>query len=483
MNVRRFVSIRACVFSPVNAAMVLLLILLPLMGCRHRVVVQPDKITSYGADAGQYTKEEYLNDFAWYNLTSGYPERDNDQKLVVRHDQIDLSQAKMARDKIVYGLMGQIDMVYADYYRHTFAGKNTVAIVGDVLVLGLGAGGTIATNVATKTIFAALGTSFSGLNLSVDKNLYAQQSFQVIGIAMQTRRDKVRAYIVQSLTQEIADYPLAKAKRDLIAYMSAGTLAAGLQELQEEAGAATALPKTSTSSLPPAPAAPAKLYAVAGASSITLIWTPVAGATSYSVYRSTSSDVSPVSGLQLVQVADGAFEDKRPPNGTSYYVVTAINSGGESVSSQSASAQPSGAAVTNPIGAPASVKVVGNGTENVVGWSSVAGAKAYAIKFATSTNALQSATVHSGLATPFYIHKNITANQSFFYVVAAVNTDGTLSDYTDPVSPAAAPAPSATPVTPPAPGNTAAAPVVTAPAAAVQAVNPVLVRPRITTDH
>jgi len=145
---------------------------------------------------------------------------------------------KTLRDTMIYGLMAEIDDSYGQFFRRLYAGKADVAVSGDTLILGLTAASTIATHTPTKTILSALGTAVTGVNLSVDKNFFAQQTFQTIAVAMQNRRDKAREKITQSLDDDVQDYPLEAAKRDLVAYFYAGTLPGGLQELQEEAASA-----------------------------------------------------------------------------------------------------------------------------------------------------------------------------------------------------------------------------------------------------
>jgi len=74
---------------------------------------------------------------------------------------------------------------------------------------------------------------------------------------MQTRRDKVRSAIAMNLSLcDVVTYPLLQAQRDLIQYYSAGTLDSALQELQEEAGTATAAAASggTPSGTPPPPA-------------------------------------------------------------------------------------------------------------------------------------------------------------------------------------------------------------------------------------
>ncbi len=201
-----------------SLSIVLATMLLPMTACnRHFAIVAPP--------APKPVSQTYSN--TSYN---------DDKKLY--DTQTDPAKARQLRDKIVYSLMADIDNVYGNYTASLFAGKGVVGVVGDSTVLGLTAAATIATHTPTKTILSALGTALTGVNLSVDKNFFAQQTFQSIAVAMQTRRDKAKEFIIANLRKPVEEYPLAAAKRDLVAYFWAGTLPGGLQELQEEAGAA-----------------------------------------------------------------------------------------------------------------------------------------------------------------------------------------------------------------------------------------------------
>jgi hypothetical protein len=92
----------------------------------------------------------------------------------------------------------------------------------------------------------------------------------------------------------------------------------------------------SPSSPPPPAASPpaASVLAIISQSTngnVTLSWASVAGATSYSVYRSTSP-ISSVSGLTAIAmgVTGTTYTDTLSANGTYYYVVVAVNSAGSS---------------------------------------------------------------------------------------------------------------------------------------------------------
>jgi mannan endo-1,4-beta-mannosidase len=92
------------------------------------------------------------------------------------------------------------------------------------------------------------------------------------------------------------------------------------------------------------PAAPSGLTAAAGNTQVSLSWSASTGATSYTVKRATTN------GGPYISVASGltsaSFIDTGLTNGTTYhYVVSAVNSAGESANSASASAVPQGTTI------------------------------------------------------------------------------------------------------------------------------------------
>jgi hypothetical protein len=344
--------------------------------------------------------------------------------------------AKQKRNDIVYGLMTDIDVVYGDYYNRLFSSKNAVAIGGDVVSFGLSTAATIATHGATKTILSALGGGFSGVGLSIDKNYFAQQTFPVIGVAMQTRRDKVRAKIIENLAVDTATYPLLAAKRDLIAYLNAGTLASGLQELQEEAGAATA--SGAANAAVTKPTAPSSLNAVAGSAQVSLLWAPSSTATTYNLYYSITMGVTPTSGTKISGIAANSYMHPGLTNGTPYfYVVTAVNSAGESDPSPQATATP---AVPIPAGggapsAPVSLHAVGGNLQVSLLWAPSTGATSYDLYYSTTVAVTPaSGTKISGIATNAYTHTGLTNGTTYFYIVTAVNASGESGPSSPPAS-------------------------------------------------
>jgi parallel beta-helix repeat protein len=90
----------------------------------------------------------------------------------------------------------------------------------------------------------------------------------------------------------------------------------------------------------PPPAAPTGATATAGNGQVTISWNAVSGATSYNIYWSTTSGVTKTSGTRISGSTSPFTHSGRTNGSTYYYVVTAVNSFGESVASIQVSAMP-----------------------------------------------------------------------------------------------------------------------------------------------
>ena len=92
--------------------------------------------------------------------------------------------------------------------------------------------------------------------------------------------------------------------------------------------------------IPSVPSAPTGVAATAGNNQVTLSWSSVSGATSYNVKRSLTPG-GPYDTLNATGITSTSYVDSTAANGTTYYyVVSAVNSIGESVNSSEVSATP-----------------------------------------------------------------------------------------------------------------------------------------------
>ncbi|AIE87663.1 protease pro-enzyme activation domain-containing protein [Fimbriimonas ginsengisoli] len=164
------------------------------------------------------------------------------------------------------------------------------------------------------------------------------------------------------------------------------------------------------------PAAPTGLAATAGNAQASLTWTASAGATSYNVKRATTSG-GPYTTVGSPTTT--SFTNTGLTNGTTYYyVVTAVNSAGESGNSNQASATPNVSLPAAPTGLTATA---GNAQASLT-WTASTGATSYNVKRATTSGGPYS-TVGSSSTTSF-TNTGLTNGTTYYYVVTAVNSAG-----------------------------------------------------------
>ncbi|QKS46473.1 glycoside hydrolase family 6 protein [Paenibacillus cellulosilyticus] len=201
-----------------------------------------------------------------------------------------------------------------------------------------------------------------------------------------------------------------------------------------------AYPAIPTSTTSTAPAAPASLTATAGNAQVTLSWSASSGATSYNVKRATTS------GGTYTTVATGVtgttYTNTGLTNGTTYYyVVSAVNSVGESSNSSQASATPV-ASATVPA-APTGLTATAGNAQVVLAWTASTGATSYNVKRATTSGGTYT-TVATGVTGTTYTNTGLTNGTTYYYVVSAVNSVGESSNSSQasatPVAPVTVPA-------------------------------------------
>jgi autotransporter-associated beta strand protein len=164
------------------------------------------------------------------------------------------------------------------------------------------------------------------------------------------------------------------------------------------------------------PAAPSGLSATASPSQVSLTWSAVSGATSYTVKQSS--------------IAGGPYTAIATPTGTShtatgltngttyYFVVSASNSAGEGPNSAVASATPQ---PSLPV-APSGLTATAGNAQVALSWNAVSGASGYVVKQSVFAGG-----PYTTIATPTgtsHTATGLTNGTTYYFVVSATNTAG-----------------------------------------------------------
>jgi RHS repeat-associated protein len=163
-------------------------------------------------------------------------------------------------------------------------------------------------------------------------------------------------------------------------------------------------------------AIPAGLTPTAGDAQVTLSWSAAAGATSYKVKYGTTSGGS----YPNVVVASGTTSTITGlTNGTTYYfIVTGVNTVGESDPSSQVSSTPQSA--PTPPAAPTGVAAVGGTSKATLTWSPSAGATSYTVRYGITSGSYPNS---QNLTSPAIV-TGLTNGTKYYFVVVANNATG-----------------------------------------------------------
>ena len=180
------------------------------------------------------------------------------------------------------------------------------------------------------------------------------------------------------------------------------------------------------SAKPPQPAlgTPVGLKTTAGNSWVSFTWSPSAGATSYHLKRATKS------GGPYVQIAAPVstfHTDSGLAVGTTYfYVISAVNSAGESANSTEVSVKPAASTAAQVPSTPIGLTATPGNSWVSLTWSEVPGAASYRLKRATGTGG-----PYVQIAAPVstgHTDSGLENGRTYFYVVSAEGTVGESSN-------------------------------------------------------
>ena len=171
------------------------------------------------------------------------------------------------------------------------------------------------------------------------------------------------------------------------------------------------------------PAIP-RLTANGGDRQVTLIWNTISKADSYNIYWSTSSGVGLGDNkIEISTESTSSYIHSNLVNGTTYYYrITAENTAGPSALSAEVFATPQ-EIISAPDASTGVSASAGEGTVTI-SWNSVTGANSYNIYWSQTPGTASSGTKISNVTSTSYIHRNLTAGTTYYYVVTAQNAGG-----------------------------------------------------------
>ncbi len=192
--------------------------------------------------------------------------------------------------------------------------------------------------------------------------------------------------------------------------------------------AATAQASATTAAAPPVPTVPPTptgVMATGGTKQVTVSWPAVSGATSYNIYYATATGVTPATGTKIAGATSPAIQPGLADSTTYHYVVTAVNSVGESApSAQVAATTLTPTPAPTVPAAPTGVMATGGANQATLSWSAVSGATSYNIYWSTKTNVTTATGTRIAGATSPYVQTGLSASTAYYYVITAVNSAG-----------------------------------------------------------
>ncbi len=183
---------------------------------------------------------------------------------------------------------------------------------------------------------------------------------------------------------------------------------------------------SATTPTPTIPAAPTGVTATGGTKQVTVSWTAVIGATSYNLYSSTTTGVTTTNGTKTAGVTNPTVQIGLADSTTYFFVVTAVNSAGESAASVQVAATTLSSHAPPPVvpAAPTGVSALGGDNQVTVSWSAVTGADSYNVyRSTTSGVTTTNGTRMAGVTSPF-VDTGLNASTAYFYIVTAMNSAG-----------------------------------------------------------
>jgi uncharacterized protein (TIGR03437 family) len=170
------------------------------------------------------------------------------------------------------------------------------------------------------------------------------------------------------------------------------------------------------------PSAPSGLSAAAGVGQVSLSWSASSGALSYNVKRSAANG-GPYTTIASA-ISYTTYVDTSVTNGTIYYyVVSALNSGQQSVNSARVSATP----VVPQLSAPIGLTATAGNAQVSLSWSASPVASSYNVK-RNAVGGEPYTIIAASISSTSYADNSVSNGITYYYVVSAANSTAQSAD-------------------------------------------------------
>jgi hypothetical protein len=177
--------------------------------------------------------------------------------------------------------------------------------------------------------------------------------------------------------------------------------------------------ETTTATATATLSAPSGLTATGAAGQVSLDWSAVNSASSYTVYWDNSTGVSS-SSTAITSVSTDNYTHSSLDNGSIYYYKVAAVDTDNTTGTLSSEVN-----AATPLPAPDNLSASGANNTITLTWNSVSGATSYTLYWDNVSGIDSSDTAITSITNDNYTHNNMDNGSTYYYKVAAVNSSGT----------------------------------------------------------
>ena len=168
---------------------------------------------------------------------------------------------------------------------------------------------------------------------------------------------------------------------------------------------------------------PKTVTAVGGNGQVNISWIQVPEAASYTIYWATVPGVTQANGNKISGVSTPYTQTGLASNTAYYYIITAVNSAGESVASAQTTATTNPPPVVIPA-TPTGVTATGGTQQVTLSWFATSGAISYNIYYSIASGVtIANGTKITGATSPYALI-GLLDGTAYYYIITAVNSTG-----------------------------------------------------------